>query len=207
MTEGPSKAAALLESLQMLAKQEDPGRFTTLADCCEIAVAHGEDAAANAHRDAIVGIADTIGYNRYFGWYTGRLEDFGAMLDEAHARHPALPMAVSEYGAGAALTQHTDDPAGGPINPHGRPHPEEYQNWYHEASWNALRTRSYLWAAFIWNMFDFSSDSRREGDLTDINEKGLVSYDRRIRKDAFYFYRANWNDAADTASDWTPLQR
>ena len=195
MTGGPSKAAALLESLQMLAKQEDPGRFTTLADCCEIAVAHGEDAAAKAHRDAIVGIADTIGYNRYFGWYTGRLEDFGAMLDEAHARHPALPMAVSEYGAGAALTQHTDDPAGGPINPHGRPHPEEYQSWYHEASWNALRTRSYLWGAFIWNMFDFSSDSRREGDLTDINEKGLVSYDRRIRKDAFYFYRANWNDA------------
>jgi beta-galactosidase len=193
LTQGPSKPAALLESLQRLAKQEDPGRFTTLADCCEIAVAHPEDA-ANAHRDAIVGSADTIGYNRYFGWYTGRLEDFGAMLDAAHARHPGLPIAVSEYGAGAALTQHTDDPRGGLINPHGRPHPEEYQNWYHEASWNALRTRSYLWAAFIWNMFDFSSDSRREGDLTDINEKGLVSYDRQIRKDAFYFYRANWSD-------------
>jgi len=194
LTKGPSKAAALLESLQMLAKQEDPGRFTTLADCCEIAVVHAEDAPADAHRDAIVGIADTIGYNRYFGWYTGRLEDFGPMLDAAHARHPGLPMAVSEYGAGAALTQHTDDPAGGPINPHGRPHPEEYQNWYHEASWNVLRARRYLWGAFIWNLFDFSSDSRREGDLTDINEKGLVSYDRRIRKDAFYFYRANWND-------------
>src|SRR5260370_33182255 len=102
-------------------------------------------------------------------------------------------MGVSEYGAGAALTQPTDDPAGGPINPHGRPHPEEYQDWYHEASWNALRGREFLWAAFIWNMFDFSSDSRREGDLTDINEKGLVSYDRRTRKDAFYFYRANWS--------------
>jgi beta-galactosidase len=194
LTKGQSSAAALLESLQTHAKQEDPSRFTALADCCEIAVAHAEDAAGNAHRDAIVGIADTIGYNRYFGWYTGRLEDFGAMLDAAHARHPGLPMAVSEYGAGAALTQHTDDPRGGPINPHGRPHPEEYQNWYHEASWAALRTRGYLWAAFIWNMFDFSSDSRQEGDLTDINEKGLVSYDRRIRKDAFYFYRANWSD-------------
>ena len=194
LTKGPGKAAALLESLQMLAKKEDPGRFTTLADCCEIAVAHAEEAAGNARRDAIVGIADTVGYNRYLGWYTGRLEDFGAMLDAAHARHPGLPMAVSEFGAGAALTQHTDDPRGGPINPHGRPHPEDYQNWYHEASWNALRTRSYLWAAFIWNMFDFSSDSRQEGDLTDINEKGLVGYDRRIRKDAFYFYRANWSD-------------
>ena len=192
---GTSKAATLLKSLDLLAKKEDPARFTTLADCCEIAIVPHEGAAiaAVAPRDVIVGIADTVGYNRYLGWYAGRFDDFGAMLDEAHARHPALPIAVSEYGAGAALTQHTDDPAGGPINPHGRPHPEEFQSWYHEASWNALRARGYLGAAFIWNMFDFSSDSRREGDLTDINEKGLVSHDRRTRKDAFYFYRANWS--------------
>jgi beta-galactosidase len=184
---GPSKAATLLKSLDLLAKKEDPTRFTTIADCCEVGIA------PTAPRDAIVGIADTVGYNRYFGWYTGRFDDFGSMLDEAHARHPALPIAVSEYGAGAALTQHTDDPAGGPINPHGRPHPEEFQSWYHEVSWSTLRARGYLWAAFIWNMFDFSSDWRREGDLTDINEKGLVSHDRRTRKDAFYFYRANWS--------------
>jgi beta-galactosidase len=197
-TKGPSKPAALLTSLDLLAKQEDPSRPTTFADCCEVrtvphADAVGAGIAAIAPRDAIVGIADTIGYNRYFGWYTGQFADFGPMLDEAHKRHPALPIAVSEYGAGAALTQHTDDPGGGPFNPHGRPHPEEYQNWYHEASWNALRGRGFLWAAFIWNMFDFSSDSRQEGDLSDINEKGLVSYDRRTRKDAFYFYRANWS--------------
>ena len=195
---GPSKVAPLLKSLDLLAKQEDPSRFTTFADCCEQPVVATPDAAGAAVsgvavRDAIVGIADTVGYNRYFGWYYGQFSDFGAMLDEAHTRHPALPIAVSEYGAGAALTQHTDDPAGGSINPHGRPHPEEFQNLYHEASWNALRGRGYLWAVFIWNMFDFSSDSRREGDLTDINEKGLVSYDRQTRKDAFYFYRANWS--------------
>jgi beta-galactosidase len=192
---GPSKVATLLKSLDLLVKKEDPSRFTTIADCCEIGIVTHEGAAGApaAPRDAIVGIADTAGYNRYFGWYTGRFDHFGPMLDEAHARHPALPIAVSEYGAGAALTQHTDDPAGGPINPHGRPHPEEFQNWYHEVSWNALRARGYLWAAFIWNMFDFSSDSRREGDLTDINEKGLVTHDRRTRKDAFYFYRANWS--------------
>jgi beta-galactosidase len=196
---GPSKVAPLLKSLDLLAKQEDPSRFTAFADCCEQAVVAPRADAASAAitgmapRDAIVGIADTVGYNRYFGWYYGQFEDFGAMLDKAHARHPALPIAVSEYGAGAALTQHTDDPTGGTINPHGRPHPEEYQNLYHEASWNALRGRGYLWAVFIWNMFDFSSDSRREGDLTDINEKGLVSYDRQTRKDAFYFYRANWS--------------
>jgi beta-galactosidase len=195
---GPSKPATLLKSLDLLAKQDDPSRFTVFADCCEVGIMPHADAvgtgiAGIAPREAIVGIADTIGYNRYFGWYTGRFDDFGPMLDEAHRRHPAVPIAVSEYGAGAALTQHTDDPSGGRINPHGRPHPEEYQNWYHEASWSALRGRDFLWAAFIWNMFDFSSDSRREGDLSDINEKGLVSYDRQTRKDAFYFYRANWS--------------
>jgi beta-galactosidase len=192
---GPSKPRSLLQSLNRLAKSEDPGRFTTLADCCEVGLPPhtGGDIANIAPRDEIVGVTDVVGYNRYFGWYTGKFSDFGVMLDAAHARHPRLPLAISEYGAGAALTQHSDAPEGGPINPHGRPHPEELQNLYHEASWAALRERPYLWGVFIWNLFDFSSDSRNEGDLTDINEKGLVSYDRTVAKDAFYFYRANWS--------------
>ncbi len=194
-TKGPSRPGSLLKSLHELAKTRDPDRPTTFADCCEVSIPPhvGSDIAGISPREPIVGIADTIGYNRYFGWYTGRFADFGAMLDQAHARHPQVPLCVSEYGAGAALTQHSDDPTGGPINPHGRPHPEEYQNIYHEASWNALRQRPFVWGSFIWNLFDFSSDARREGDLTDINEKGLVSYDRQIRKDTFYFYRANWS--------------
>jgi beta-galactosidase len=192
---GASKPASLLGTLNMLAKTEDPARATTFADCCEVNVPPhvGSALAGISTREPIVGLADTIGYNRYFGWYTGKFSDFGTMLDQAHARHPQLPISVSEYGAGAALTQHSDDPRGGPINPHGRPHPEELQDLYHEISWGALSQRPYLWGSFIWNLFDFSSDSRREGDLTDINEKGLVSYDRQTRKDAFYFYRANWS--------------
>jgi beta-galactosidase len=191
-TQGSSKPRALLESLNRLAKSEDPGRFTTLADCCEVRPPPHESPNAKA-RDIVVGITDVVGYNYYFGWYSGTFADLGTRLDESHARHPSLPIAISEYGAGAALTQHTDDPNGGPINPHGRPHPEEYQGLYHEASWNILRARPYVWGVFIWNMFDFSSDSRREGDLTDINEKGMVSYDRTVAKDAYYFYRANWS--------------
>jgi beta-galactosidase len=192
---GPSRVSSLLRSLNELAKREDPTRATTFADCCEIGIEAqvASDRAGIATRDAIVGMADTVGYNRYFGWYTGQMADFGPMLDRAHARHAGLPISVSEYGAGAALTQHSDDPQGGPINPHGRPHPEEYQNWYHEESWAQLRSREYLWGVYIWNLFDFSSDWRKEGDLTDINEKGLVSYDRQTRKDAYYFYRANWS--------------
>ncbi|MEI9887677.1 MAG: glycoside hydrolase family 2 TIM barrel-domain containing protein [Rhizomicrobium sp.] len=182
---GPSKVAGLLRELNDLAHREDPTRPTTLADCCE--------QSGSPERDVITGLTDTLGYNRYFGWYYGKPADLGALLDRAHLAHPHSPLAVSEYGAGAALTQHTDDPTGGPINPHGRPHPEEMQNWYHEKSWDELKDRAYVWGVFIWNMFDFSSDERQEGDLTDINEKGLVSYDRKIRKDAFYFYRALWN--------------
>ena len=191
---GPSRPTDLLRSLNELAKREDPSRPTTFADCCETGIPpHVGPQMPVETREPIVGIADTVGYNRYFGWYTGQFADFGVMLDGAHARHAGLPISVSEYGAGAALTQHTDDAEGGPINPHGRPHPEEYQNWYHEKSWETLKAREYLWGAFIWNLFDFSSDSRHEGDLTDINEKGLISYDRQIRKDAYYFYRANWS--------------
>ena len=116
-------------------------------------------------------------------------------------------LAISEYGAGAALTQHSDDPAGGPINPHGRPHPEEMQNLYHEASWSALRARPYLWGVFIWNLFDFSSDSRNEGDLTDINEKGLVSYDRTVAQGCVLFLPRELERAADAAPGRAALHR
>ena len=117
----------------------------------------------------------------------------GPYLDAAHARHPRLPISVSEYGAGSALTQHSDNALGGPINSHGRPHPEEFQLRFHEESWRQIRERGYLWGAFIWNMFDFASDSRNEGDLTDVNEKGMVSFNRSVKKDVFYFYKANWS--------------
>jgi beta-galactosidase len=187
----PAHPGALLRSLHALAKALDPGRLTTLADCCE----QPTPPSGSAPRDVIAGLTDTLGYNRYFGWYYGRTGELGPYLDAAHARHPRLPIAVSEYGAGSALTQHTDNALGGPINSHGRPHPEELQMLYHEDSWRQIRERRYLWGVFIWNMFDFASDERNEGDLTDINEKGMVSYNRAVRKDVFYFYRANWNPA------------
>jgi beta-galactosidase len=183
----PARAGALLRELHSLAKELDAGRFTTQADCCE------QTPPASAPRDVLVNLTDTLGYNKYFGWYYGKIADFGPYLDQAHARHPRIPIAVSEYGAGSGLSQHSDNALGGPIDSHGRPHPEEVQILYHEESWRQIRERPYLWGAFIWNMFDFASDDRNEGDLTDINEKGMVSYDRAVRKDIFYFYKANWS--------------
>ncbi|MDQ6648300.1 MAG: beta-galactosidase, partial [Pseudomonadota bacterium] len=179
----------LLRNLSALAKQEDPTRPTTMADCCEATPGSTPSAVP-----MLAGITDLMGYNRYFGWYYGKVGDFGPYMDSLHAAHPGLPLSVSEFGAGGALSQHTDNPRGGPINDSGRPHPEEFQSWWHEQSWPQLAKRPYLWASWVWNMFDFASNIRHEGDSTDLNDKGLVSYDRKVKKDAFYFYKAHWSD-------------
>ncbi|MDZ4307514.1 glycoside hydrolase family 2 protein [Allopontixanthobacter sp.] len=187
---GPkADARPLLRELNALSKREDPSRPTVLADCCEATPGEKAD-----YLPILTGQADLMGYNRYFGWYYGKVEDLGPHLDMLHARHPGVPLSVSEYGAGGALTQHSDHPEGRPTNVTGRPQPEEFQSWLHEQSWPQIRAREYLWGSWIWNMFDFSSRVRQEGDATDINTKGLVSFDRTIRKDAFFYYRAQWSN-------------
>ncbi len=185
----PARSRALLAELNTLAHQEDASRPTTFADCCE----ETNPLPGRQQPELLAGTTDLIGYNRYYGWYYDAPAKFGEMMDHFHAKHPGLAMSVSEYGAGGALSQHSDNPLGGPISAFGRPHPEEYQNYYHEENWKQLKSRPYIFANWVWNMFDFSSDLRQEGDAIDINDKGLVSYDRKTRKDAFYFYRANWS--------------
>lgn len=181
------KSLELLRNLHELAKHEDPSRLTTFADCCEPPPMTMKGA------EPLAGATDLIGYNRYYGWYYGKPAGLGTTMDIFHQRHPKLPMSISEYGAGAATSQHTDNPLGGAISAMGRPHAEEFQSWYHEQSWPQIRSRPYIWGSFIWNMFDFASDMREEGDSIDINDKGLVSYDRKVKKDAFYYHKAQWS--------------
>jgi beta-galactosidase len=133
---------------------------------------------------------DVIGYNRYYGWYYGVPGQLGPFLDAAHAAHPTRRMALSEYGAGGSAGQH--EAVAAPPNPYGPWHPEEYQAAYHEQTWPQLAARPYLWGTFLWNMFDFAADQRSEGDTPGRNDKGLVTYDRTVRKDAYYWYKANW---------------
>jgi beta-galactosidase len=187
----PARSHALLAELNTLAHKEDPSRLTTFADCCE----ETNPLPGKQTPELLAGATDVMGYNRYYGWYYDAPAKLGPMMDHFHAIHPNLPMSVSEYGAGAAMSQHSDDATAVPIRAWGRPHPEEYQNYYHEESWKQLKARPYIFANWIWNMFDFSSDLRQEGDAIDINDKGMVTYDRKTKKDAFYFYRANWSDA------------
>ena len=159
-------------------REEDPSRLSTYASN------HDNADPKNWH-------TDVVAFNRYFGWYGGQLADFAPWLDRTHADYPRARFAMSEFGAGASVSQHEENPAR--PSARGPFHPEEYQNLYHEAYWAALKGRPYVWAKFIWCLHDFASDGRNEGDHPGRNDKGLVTYDRKVRKDAFYFYKANWS--------------
>ena len=186
-------ARPLLRDLDALSKAEDPTRPTVIADCCEATHEGAAPSGERPRQPVLTGLADLMGYNRYFGWYYGDVADLGPHLDRMHARYPAIPISVSEYGAGGALSQHVEDGSTHKIAHASRMHPEEFQSWYHEQSWSQLRDRPYLWASWIWNMFDFSSKIRQEGDATDVNDKGLVTFDRKVKKDAFFYYKAEWS--------------
>lgn len=183
-----AESTALLTTLNELAHQEDSSRVTAYADCCE------RTPLSQNGMETLTGATSITAYNRYFGWYYGTPDELGKTLDMFHALYPKQPIGVSEYGAGGALTQHTDNPEGGPPNAMGRPHPEEYQSWYHEQSWPIIKTRHYLFGSWVWNMFDFAVEGRAEGATTNINDKGLVAHDHLRRKDAFYYYKAQWSD-------------
>ena len=133
-----------------------------------------------------VHIPDTVSYNHYFGWYGGDTSMNGPWFDTFHATYPGKPIGCSEYGC-EALNWHTSDPKQGDYT-------EEYQAYYHEELIRQLFTRKYLWATHVWNMFDFGADARGEGGENGQNHKGLVTFDRKYKKDSFYAYKAWLSD-------------
>ena len=133
-----------------------------------------------------VQIPDTVSWNHYFGWYGGDTSMNGPWLDKFHAKYPNLPVGVSEYGC-EALNWHTSDPQQGDYT-------EEYQSYYHEELIKQLFTRKYIWATHVWNMFDFGADARAEGGEDGQNHKGLITFDRKYKKDSFYAYKAWLSD-------------
>jgi beta-galactosidase len=176
----------LLKELNQLAHELDPDRPTTLATCCE-----GRSNGPGATVPITAAVTDLSGANRYFGWYYGKPSDLGPHLDGLHHTRPTQPMAVTEYGAGGAVSLHSDNALGGPES-RNRPQAEEYQSYIHEQNWSTMRSKPYLWGTFIWNSFDFATTTRSEGNSQDINTKGIVTFDHKHRKDAYFFYKANW---------------
>lgn len=132
-------------------------------------------------------VSDIMSYNHYFGWYVGDVADNATWLDDFRKNYPDRPIGLSEYGCEAILTWHTSDPKQGDYS-------EEYQAYYHEKMLEIFEERPYLWATHVWNMFDFGVDGRDEGGVKGRNNKGLVTYDRKTKKDSFYVYKAHWSD-------------
>ena len=163
-----------LTDLHALCKKLDPTRLTTMAEVSMVPM-------TSEH----VYITDVLSYNHYFGWYVGDVEDNGPWLDKFHALNPDRPLGVSEYGSEAILKWHT-------TTPENHDYTEEYAAYYHHEMLKTFATRPYLWSTHVWNMFDFAADARDEGGVQGRNNKGLVTYDRKTKKDAFYIYQAYW---------------
>ena len=161
--------------LNDLCHEMDKTRLTTVAvvSMCKI-------------DDPYLKISDVVSYNHYFGWYGGDTSMNGPWFDKFHAANPTIPIGCSEYGC-EALNWHTSTPMQGDYT-------EEYQAYYHEELIKQLFTRKYMWATHVWNMFDFGADARNEGGENGQNHKGLVTFDRKYKKDSFYAYKAWLSD-------------
>ncbi len=133
-----------------------------------------------------VHISDILSYNHYFGWYGGHVSMYGPWFDDFHKKYPNKAIGISEYGC-EALNWHTSHPEQGDYT-------EEYQAYYHEEVIKQIMDRPYLWATHVWNMFDFAADARSEGGENGMNHKGLVTFDRKYKKDSFYAYKAWLSD-------------
>ena len=136
-------------------------------------------------------ITDLQAWNKYFGWYYGDYKDMGPWLDASHKDFPERPLAISEYGVEANI-YHQD--ASKLEKPVGNYFPEMEQSNYHELTWKILKDRPYLWGTYVWTMFDMSVNVWNRGGTPHMNQKGLVTYDRAVKKDAFYFYKSNWSE-------------
>ena len=178
ITMGGANDPDLLENhhiLNDLVHEWDKTRLTTMA-CVSMC----------SMDEPYVQIPDVVSYNHYFGWYGGDTSMNGPWFDKFHAKYPNKPIGVSEYGC-EALNWHTSNPKQGDYT-------EEYQAYYHEELIKQLFTRKYIWATHVWNMFDFGADARAEGGENGQNHKGLVTMDRKYKKDAFYAYKAWLSD-------------
>lgn len=176
LTERGDNPVNYLKSLNAIAKNEDPHRLTVGAS--------NQDGALNF-------ITDLIGFNKYAGWYGGMPADIGTWGAGVRKDFPKLKVGISEYGAGGSIYQHQDSLV--KTVPTSYWHPEEWETFFHEQHWRVIASKNQFWGTFVWNMFDFGAAHRTEGTRKGINDKGLVTFDRLVRKDAFFFYKANWN--------------
>lgn len=172
--------AVLTRDLDDISKTEDPYRYTVSVS------GYGEmDRPTNLN-------ADIQGMNRYYGWYEGKIGDLEQWVSGLEQKFPDYRMVLSEYGTEANITQQ-EDVSRETGNPSGQVWPEAYQQKFHEIQWGIIEKHPYIAASYVWNMFDFAVPPANGGSVPARNMKGLVTFDRKVKKDAFYWYKANWN--------------
>lgn len=164
-----------VRELEAIAKELDSSRVTASANIYSV-----ED------ESPLNEITDMLGYNLYYGWYYGKMEDLGDRLDKFHETRPNVPVLVSEYGVDTNTKFHS-------YNPTVKDYTEEYQMLFHDNALKTINEKPFILGGYVWNMFDFGSANRNEGGEKGKNQKGFVTIDRKIKKDAFYLYKANWS--------------
>ncbi len=137
-------------------------------------------------RNKLNRIPDVVSYNLYFGWYLPFTSLAGWKLDRYHKLFPNEVVGLSEYGAEGMTNVHNRFP-------HRGDNTEAYQAIYHERMLDIINARDYIWATHVWNMFDFAADARNQGGDPGMNHKGLMTFDRKTKKDAYYIYKAHWS--------------
>ena len=165
-----------MRTLNDLAHELDPDRLTTSANLNSV-----------LPESSLNRITDIQAYNVYYGWYYGQMADHAAFLDEFHRVNPDVPLGISEYGVDCNVAYHSEQPR---VNDYT----EEFQCLYHETVYPYMKERDFVWGSYIWNMFDFVSAIRNAGGVRARNIKGLVTHDRQTKKDAFYYYKAQWSE-------------
>lgn len=173
---GSKQMISCIDKLNRIAKHLDHSRLTT---CAQVSFCNIESQLNN--------ITDILGYNHYFGWYAGTSDEISNWLDDWHEKNPLKKLCLSEYGAEGIINYHSENPVQGDYS-------EDYQAMFHEKYLENINSRDWLWGSYVWNMFDFGSAMRNEGGIRGRNNKGLVTFDRDVKKDAFYLYKAYWSD-------------
>jgi beta-galactosidase len=162
-------------NLQKFVKEMDPTRPTTMA-CYAVC----------GPFNRVTKITDIVAWNLYLGWYVPGLFLNDLWIGFYHLIYPNRCLGYSEYGAEGMPNLHSE-------RPHRGDNTEEYQNIYHEFMIECFKRHPYMWGTYIWNMFDFAADARNQGGEPGMNHKGMVTFDRKLKKDSFYLYKAHWN--------------
>ena len=176
-----TKSVNLSHKLHNLAKTLDPNRYTVAVSNIWWIYDH-----------PIHELTDLQGFNQYTGWYGGKPSELNNWIQKYHKTKPDIRFSVSEYGAGGNIAHQTNDLSVVPAAT-GQFFPEGYQTYYHEVTYSAIEEAPFIWSSYVWNMFDFSVPEWDRGSIKGRNHKGLITYDREVKKDAFYWYKANWS--------------